>query len=238
MNVVVSHQNDINSTLQEFNTTFTVLGFGASPQQARDAVDQFVSSAQAAGKTVDEDDASLLAASARLSAQPWFTAFSRGNLDRELTRIGHARTALAVARTLMTDYALAGQFRHAYLDAVIDLDAVATASASGDLGGAKTILNTMKTHVDKALQLSTAPSLPKDVHDLMVDFQKFVSDFAGRITAAEANDANAVAAFDKNLDDDANKLGTYSSAKINADFTAFYKPLIDTYNVEMTAATA
>ncbi len=235
---MVSHQNDINSTLKEFNTTFSVLGIGASPQQARDAVDQFVSSAQAAGNTVDEDDGSLVAASARLSEQPWFTTFSRGNLDRELARIGHARKALAMARTLMTDYALAGQFRHAYLDAVIDLDALATANASGDLAGAKTILSTMKTHVDKALQLSTAPSLPKDVHDLMVDFQKFVSDFTGRITAAESNDANAVAAFDKSLDGDANKLGSYSSAKINADFVAFYKPLIDAYNMEMTAATA
>jgi hypothetical protein len=143
-----------------------------------------------------------------------------------------------MARTLMTDYVLAGQFRHAYLDTVIDFDALAAANASGDLAGSKTILATMKTHVDKALQLSTAPSLPPDVHDLMGDFQKFVSDFTGRITAAEANDASAIAAYDKSLNDDVQKLGTYSSAKINSEFAAFYKPLIDAYNGEMIAATA
>jgi hypothetical protein len=237
LNTVVAHENNVVATMQDFNKVFGALGATSTPQQARDAVDQFVSGAQAAGKTVEEDDATLAVESARLSDHPWFTTVSRANLDKESARIGHARKALASARTLLSNYLLVGQFRHAYLDAEIDFDALVAANASADLAGAKTILGTMKAHVDKALQLSTAPSLPPEVHDMMVDFQKFVDDFSSLIAAAQANDAGAIAAYSKNLSDDANKLGSYSSADINAKIAAFNKPLIDGYNLEMAAAT-
>jgi hypothetical protein len=72
----------------------------------------------------------------------------------------------------------------------------------------------------------------------MLDFQKLVSDFGKLIDAAEANDSAALATYEKAVTDDANKIGSYSFDKMSAGIAAFYKPLIDTYNGEMTAATA
>lgn len=240
LNTVVSHQNDLNATFKEIDSRFSALGTSSpfSPQQARGVVDQFVSSSETAGRTVADDDVSLVAASARLNEQQWLTGFSRGNLDKESNRIAHARRALASARTVAADYVLDGQFMQAFLDTVIDLDLLGKASANGDLAGAKTTLTTMKTHVDKALQLSTAPGLPPELHDMMVDFQNLVSDFTKLISAAEANDSAGFATYEKAVTGDANKMGSYSFNKMGAGIAAFYKPLIDTYNSEMAAATA
>jgi hypothetical protein len=240
LNTVVSHQNSLNNTFKEIDTRFSSLGSSNafSPQQARAVVDQFVASSQAAGQAVNEDDASLAAASTHLGEQQWLTKFSRGNLDKEARRIGHARSALVSARTVAADYVLDGQFMQAFLDTVIDLDLLGKASASGDVAAAKTTLITMKTHVDKALQLSTAPGLPPELRDLMIDFQKLVSDFSKLIDAAVANDSAALTTYEKAVTDDANKIGTYSFDKMSAGIAAFYKPLIDAYNQEMAAATA
>lgn len=240
LNTVVSHQNDLNATFKEIDTKFSALSISTAfaPQQARGVVDQFVSSSQAAGKTVEDDDAALVTASAHLDEQQWLTMFSRGNLDKESKRIGHARKALASARTVAADYVLDGQFMQAFLDTVIDLDLLGKASANGDLATAKAILATLKTHVDAALQLSTAPGLPPEMHDLMVDFQKLVADFNKLIAAAEANDAAGLGTYEKALNDDANKLSSYNFDRMSSGIAAFYKPLIDAYNLEMTAATA
>lgn len=239
LNTVVSHQNELNATFKDIDTRFSALGTSStfSPQQARSLVDQFVSSAQAAGKTVEDDDASLASAAAHLSEQPWLTTVSRGNLDKESKRIAHARKALVSARTVAADYVLDGQFMQAFLDTVIDLDSLSKASGSGDLAAAKTTLTAMKAHVDKALQLSTAPGLPAELQSMMVDFQTLVSDFGKLIDAAEANDSAAVSAYFKSVSDDANKLSGYSFDNMSAKINAFYKPLIDAYNLEMAAAT-
>ena len=239
LNTVVSHQNELNATFKDIDTRFSALGTSSAfnPQQARTLVDQFVSSAQAAGKTVDEDDASLMTASAQLSAQQWLTMVSRSNVDKESKRIAHARKALVSAKTVAADYVLDGQFMQAFLDTVIDLDNLGKASATGDLAAAKTTLTGMKTHVDKALQLSTAPGLPPELHDLMVDFQTLVSDFGKLIDAAGANDSAAVSAYFKAVNDDASKLSSYSFDNMSGKINAFYKPLIDAYNLEMAAAT-
>lgn len=239
LNTVVSHQNELNATFKDIDTRFSALGTSStfSPQQARSLVDQFVSSAQAAGKTVEDDDASLATAAAHLSEQPWLTTVSRGNLDKESKRIAHARKALVSAKTVAADYVLDGQFMQAFLDTVIDLDSLSKASGRGDLATAKTTLTAMKAHVDKALQMSTAPGLPAELQSMMVDFQTLVSDFGKLIDAAEANDSAAVSAYFKSVSDDANKLSGYSFDNMSAKINAFYKPLIDAYNLEMAAAT-
>ena len=239
LNTVVSHQNELNATFKDIDTRFSTLGTSSTfnPQQARTVVDQFVSSAQAAGKTVEEDDASLMTASAHLGEQPWLTTFSRSNLDKETKRISHARKALVSAKTVAADYVLDGQFMQAFLDTVIDLDSLGKASATGDLAVAKTTLTSMKTHVDKALQLSSAPGLPSELHAMMVDFQTLVSDFGKLIDAAEANDSAALSTYFKSVNDDANKLSSYSFDNMSTKINAFYKPLIDAYNLEMAAAT-
>jgi hypothetical protein len=96
----------------------------------------------------------------------------------------------------------------------------------------------MKTHVDKALQLSTAPGLPKELHDLMVDFQSLVADFGKLLDAAAAGDLNSITAAEALVEKDANKISAYDFNKIGMEIDDFYKPLVDAFNAEMAKATA
>jgi hypothetical protein len=201
-------------------------------------MDQFVANAKSAGAQVDQDDVSLVSARASLGEQQWLTVLSRGNLDKESTRIDHARKALSSAKTVAGDYVLDGQFLQAFMDAAIDLDTLGTQSANADLPAAKATLVTMKTHVDKALELSTAPGLPKDLHDLMVDFQSLVADFGKLLDAAAAGDLTAVTGAEQAVEKDANKISAYDFNKIGTEISDFYRPMVDAFNAEMAKATA
>src|SRR5882672_5784350 len=240
LNTVISHQNSLNSTFKDIDTKFNGLSTGSAfdPKQARTLIDQFVANAKSAGDQVDQDDASLVSAKASLIEQQWLTVLSRGSLDRESVRIDHARKALTSAKTVAGDYVLDGQFLQAFMDAAIDLDTLGTQSANADLTGAKATLTTMKTHVDKALQLSTAPGLPKELHDLMVDFQALVTDFGKLLDAAAAGDLNAITSAEQAVEKDANKISAYDFNKIGTEIDDFYRPMVDVFNAEMAKATA
>jgi hypothetical protein len=240
LNTVISHQNSLNTTFKDIDTKFNGLSSSASfdPKQARTLIDQFVANAKSAGDQVANDDASLVSAKASLNEQQWLTVLSRGNLDKESVRIDHARKALTNAKTVAGDYVLDGQFLQAFMDAAIDLDTLGTQSANADLPGAKATLATMKTHVDKALQLSTAPGLPTELHDLMVDFQSFVTDFGKLLDAAAAGDLNAITSAEQSVEKDANKISAYDFNKIGTEIDDFYRPLVDSFNSEMAKATA
>jgi hypothetical protein len=240
LNTVVSHQNSLNTTFKELDTKFSGLNSSASfdPKAAHTLIDQFVVNARAAGTTVDQDDASLVSARASLDEQQWLTALSKANLDKEAQRIAHARTGLATAKTIAADYVQDGQFLQSFLDAATDLDTLGTQSANADLAAAKTTLVTMKTHVDKALQLATAPGLPVELHDLMVDFQALVADFGKLLDAAAAGDNNVITSAEQAVEKEATKISAYNFDKISTEIDAFYKPLVDTFNSEMAAATA
>src|ERR1700674_5514571 len=149
--------------------------------------------------------------------------FSRSSLDREAIRIDHARKGLAIAKTVAADYVQDGQFIQAFLDAASDLDTLGTQSANADLSGAKATLAAMKTHVDKALQLSTAPGLPGELHDLMVDFGTLVTDFGKLLEAAAAGDSAAITSAETNVEADANKIGKYDFTKIETEIDTFTK---------------
>jgi len=115
---------------------------------------------------------------------------------------------------------------------------IGVADKAADLAAAKATLVTMKTHVDKALQLSTAPGLPTELHDLMVDFQALVADFGKLLDAAATNDLNAVTSAEAAVEKDATKISAYNFDKISTEIDTFYKPLVDAFNSEMAAATA
>lgn len=240
LNTVISHQNTLNTTFKNIDSEFGSLSGSATfnSQQARSIADEFVASATKAGITVKQDDASLAAASAGLDEQRWLTVFSRGLLDKEAGRVAHARRALADARTIADDYLLDGQFLQAFLDATADLDALAAQTSSSDLAGASSTVATMKTHVDNALQLSTAPGLPPDLHSLMNDFETLVADFGKLITAAQTKDNSGVTSAAATIQADADKISGYNYDKISADIDAYYKPLVDAFNSQMAAATA
>jgi hypothetical protein len=239
LNTVISHQNSLNTTFKDIDTKFNGLSSSASfdPKAARTLVDQFVANAKAAGTSIDQDDASLTSARASLEEQQWLTVLAKGNLDKEALRIDHARKGLASAKTIAADYVQDGMFLQSFLDAATDLDTLGTQSANADLPAAKATLATMKTHVDKALQLSTAPGLPVELHDLMVDFQALVVDFGKLLDAAAAGDNNAITSSEQAVEKDATKISSYNFDKISTEIDAYYKPLVDTFNSEMQKAT-
>ena len=100
------------------------------------------------------------------------------------------------------------------------------------------MIATLKTHVDTATQLSTAAGLPTQMHALMVDFQTLTADFGKLIDAAIAGDEAGVTTYSDRLHADVTKLGTYNFDQMGTDVTAYYQPYIDTFNSEMSAATA
>jgi hypothetical protein len=240
LNTVISHQNSLNTTFKDIDAKFSSLSSNSTfdPVQAKTLMSEFVANAQAAGATVDKDDASLVAARSSLEQQQWLTALSRGSLDKERNRIDHARAALAAAKTVSGDYVQDGLFLQSFIDAASDLDTLGTQTSTSDLSGAKATLATMKTHVDKALQLSTAPGLPIELHSLMVDFESLVTDFGKLVDAAAAGDLTAITSSEKAAEADANKMSSYNFDTIGTQINAFYKPLVDSFNSEMAKATA
>jgi hypothetical protein len=240
LNTVVSHQNTLNSTFKDIDKQFNGLSTNSTfnPTQTRTVIEKFIANAKSAGVTVNQDDASLVSARAGLSTQQWLTAFSRSGLDREAARIDHARKALSHARSIADDYVRDGEFFQSFLDSMVDLDSFLNTSASGDFTAAKAVLPNMKTHVDYTLLLSTAPGLPADIHNLMVDLQTLVADFGKLIDALIANDSAAIVVAGKSVEADGTKIGAYDFTKIGLEVDAYYQPRVDAFNSEMAKATS
>ena len=240
LNTVISHQNNLNSTFKDIDTKFNALSSSSTfdPKAAHTLFDQFVANAKSAEAAIGQDDASLVAAKASLGEQQWLTVVSRGSLDKEAVRIDHARTGLSEARNIAADYVQDGQFFLSFLDSAADLETLSALSANADLGGARTTLSTLKTHVDKALQLSTAPGLPTELHALMVDFESLVTDFGKLLDAATSGDNAAITSAEMGVQTDADKISKYDFAKIGAAIGAFYKPMVEIFNAEMAKASS
>ena len=240
ISTVVSHQNSLNTSFTEISSQLSALSTSSTfnAQAAITLVDESVSNSELATRTINQDDASLMSAEARLAASPWLTAIGRTNLDRESARIRHARNALAAARAIAADEVLDGHFWHSLYTALGDLDTLSRQSSAGDLTSARSTLAMMQTHVNQAIQQSTAPGLPADLHDLMVDLQTFVTDYGKQLDAQLAGDTASVAAYQSSVNSDLTKLGAYDVDKIGTEIDAFYKPIIDRFNSEMAAATS
>ena len=240
LNVVITHQNGLNTTVSDLNSKFNSLSSSGTfdPQQVRALFSQFAAGETAAGVTDDQDASSLAAAKASLSEQQWLTIVARSSLDNEAAKIDHARKALSIAKTAATGYAQVGLFFQTYYGVQVDFELVSTQVASADLAGATTTLATMKTDVDKGLQLSTAPGLPSEVHALMVDLGTLVTDFRKLLDSAAANDDTAINNAEKSVQADADKLGTYKVDKIMTEIGAYYAPMFDEINAEMAKAAA
>ncbi|MGA7913256.1 MAG: hypothetical protein WCC30_17140 [Candidatus Dormiibacterota bacterium] len=240
LNTVISHQNTLNTTFKNIDGEFSALSASTSFNSAlaRSVADEFVASATKAHTTVNLDDASLATASTSLDDRRWLTVFSQSLIDKEAGRVTHARKALADARTIAGDYVLDGQFLQAFIDATADRDTLAAQTSSPDLAAASSTVVTMKSDVDKALRLSTAPALPPDLHALMNDFETLVADFGKLITAAHATDDRGITSAATTVQADSDKISGYNYNKISADIDNYYQPLVADFNSQMAAATA
>ena len=240
LNTVVSHQNSLNATFNDLNMQLSALN-GTSTfnsQQAIALVDKSVANSELATQTINQDDASLSTAAGDLARNPWLTLVGRSSLNRESTRLAHARNALAAARTVSADEVLDGRFWHALYTALADLANLNSQSGAGDFNGAQSTLSTMKSDVDQAARLSTSPGLPSALHNLMVDFQTFVTDYGKQLDAQLAGDDAGVATYQGTLQADLTRIGGYNIDQIGTEIDAFYKPLINRFNSEIAAATA
>jgi hypothetical protein len=240
INTVVSHQNSLNQSFTSINSELSALSTSSTfnAQQAITLVDKSVSNSELATRTINEDDASLSSVEGQLAGNRWLTAIARTNVDRESTRVAHARDALAAARTIASDQVLDGRFWHSLYTALGDLDALNKQSGGGDLTSARATLNRMQTDVNMAVQQSTSPGLPADLHDLMVDLQSFVTDYGKQLDAQLAGDDASVAQYQAGVEADLTKLGAYDIDKIGKEIDSFYKPLIVRFNSQIAAATA
>ena len=240
LNTVVSHQNTLNSTFSDINTQLSALSSSSAfnPQQAIVLVDKSVSNSELATKTINADDASLVAASSQLGSLQWLTMVGHGSLDRETSRLGHARTALEAARTIASDEAADGHFWHSLYVSLAELTTLNSQVGAGDLAAAHTTLAAMKSEIAAAAALSTSPGLPPELHALMTDLSAFAADFGKQLDAQIAGDDASVAVYEATVQADQGKISAYDIDKIGAEIAAFYKPLIDQFNSEITAATS
>jgi hypothetical protein len=240
LNTVVSHQNALNTSFNEIDSEVAALGGSGTfdPQQAVGLVDRSVISSQAAASRINLDDSSLASVQGQLDSSRWLTLVGHSTVDRESARVGHARKALAAARMIAADQVLDGHFWHALYTALGQLDTLNNQSGSGDFTSAEATLAAMQADVVQAVEQSTAPGLPPDLHALMLDLQSFVSDFGKQLDAQIAGDDATVVQYQTSLDGDRDKLGTYNVDKIGSDIDAFYRPLIERFNSEIAAATS
>lgn len=240
VNAVVSHQNTLNSTFSDINTQLGQLSSSSAfnPEQAVILVDRSVSNSEVATKTIEDDDASLASASSQLGSLRWLTLVGQSSLDREASRIQHARNALGAARMIADDELQDGHFWHSLYVGLADMTRVLSQSYAGNGTDAKTTLGIMKADIDSAAQLSSAPGLPAALHDLMVDMQRFVTDFGKQLDAKIAGDDAGAATYQDAINADLQKIsGGYNFDEIGSEITAYYKPLLERFNSEIVAAT-
>jgi hypothetical protein len=237
---VVSHQNNLNTSFGDINSQVTALNSSSAfdPEQALILVDKSIANSELAMRTVNHDDAALGASERELRAFPWLTMLGRSSVDRESRRLGHARAALAAARTIASGELLDARFWRVLYAGLADFTTLSSQSSSGDVTGARSTLAKMKGEIDDATGLSTAPGLPTDLRSLMSDLQTFVVDYGKRLDAEATGDDTGASSADATLEADATKVGTYDIDKIGGEIDAFYRPLIDRFNAEMAAATA
>jgi hypothetical protein len=238
-NAVVAHQNDITDTVNLFNTKFTTTNAAAAASDLkadRSLLDEVVSKSKAAETTSADDDALLASAQASLADSSWLTVFNRSNLDHYSSKIGHERKALGDSKTLTGDYVLLATFYQSFFDALIDFDTVGNKIQASDFQGALAGVSTLQTDLGKALQASSAPGLPPEVHQFIVDFQTFATDEGKLLAAVNSSDVSAGQSLSPKVTADVTKLDSYDFTKIGTDIASYYTPLIDDYNSEISKA--
>ncbi|TMD27038.1 MAG: hypothetical protein E6I92_07620 [Chloroflexi bacterium] len=236
---VVSHQNNLNVTFAEIDSQVSALNGSAAfdSEQALTLVDRSIAGSRAAVQSIDKDDASLRREQDNLRAMLWLSLTSRDGVERAASKIGYARSALAIARTVAAYELLDGQFWHALYAGLADFTTLSTQASAGDIAGARVTLAKMKGEIDSATGLASAPGLPFEMRALMADLQKFAADFGKKLEAMAANDYEAALDAEAVVESDASKIATYDIDKIGGEIDAFYKPMIDRYNAELSAAT-
>ena len=237
---VVSHQNAITEEFNTLNTKMIALSLSTATstglQQNRASYAQLVSQSQSAEPTLTTDDVLLARAQVNLNQNSWLTLIRRADLDQMSAKIGHERKALADAQAIVGDLVQLGTFYQAFYDSLIDLDTLTTKATASDFTGAAAAIGTLKSDIGIAIDLSSAPGLPPDMKLFLSDFQTLATDVGKLLNAVIAGDTNGVQADVKAVDADNTKIDTYDFNKMSVATKAFYQPMIDAFNAEVSIA--
>ncbi len=233
-NGVVEHQNALGDLLKTVTDKINATNLNDATHDnvaaAKTLYQQLVTQSQSSESQVDSDSAALDSAKAKLDANSWLTGLSKSSLDKESTRIAYWKSALGVAKTILTDYVQYGTFNATLMDAINDLLTLTDAADAHDLAGASTAAQKMKTDIATAIGQDKAPGLPTETDAFMHDFQSLGNDFADLLAAAQAGDSAGVSRADAALNADLKKINSYDDTTMNNESKTFYNNLIDQYN--------
>ncbi len=240
-NTVVEHQNKLTDFFNSWNKD---VGANDAPSKATaDALNQektlfgqLITQSQAAQPQISTDDDALVKADAGLRENSWLTAIAKSSLDRESNRIGYARAALAIARTILADSIQYSTFWQALDQANIDGDALDKAITASDANAIVSDLSVLKSDVSKAIGLDTAPGLPTDMDAYLKTLQSLANDVSNLLTAAQAGDQTAFDTALKAIDSDSAKLNGYDFSGMLTKAESFYSDLTDKYNAQIDLA--
>ena len=163
---------------------------------------------------------------------------NRDSQSRNAAGRGHSEGRVAAARIVAADQVLHGRFWRSLYAGLADLRDLNAQALAGDMTNAHSTLGNMKTDIETAAALSTSPGFPVDLHDMTTVLTKFVADYGKQLDAEAAGDDAAAAAQRATVSADVASLGEYDVDRIGAEIAAFFKPMIETFNSEIAAATA
>jgi len=239
-NTAINHANSLTDTVRalsnDLQATNVSSGTTAQLQADKTTFGELVTKSQAAEPQISADDAALAKADDDLKQNSWLTILRKSEIDKASTRIGHLRAALAVAKTLTSDYVQFGTFYQSLVDVVLDIDTVGSKASAEDLAGANAATNQLKADTDKAISLDKAPGLPTEVDALLQAIKTLANDFSSLFTAIAAKDSAGVNRAESALQADVTKVEAVDYTKIGTEIESFYKPLEDQYNSEIEKA--
>ena len=235
ISTAIAHQDALNDAFADIGANFQWLNSSNPPAQIRPLADQFVQTWHVDGETISTDDTQLAGMQRRLGDQPWLTFPSRDRLAQAKTRVTHARKALSQVGTIASDLEKDGQFLQKYADAANDLIGAAAAVKASNAEEYGADLSKLVADAGAALPLADGPGLPPEIHALMSALYNFAKDTrtavlelaAGTTTKAEAT---------KVLNSDLAALEAVSTARVPDEIDAYFKPYVDEYRAEASAA--
>jgi hypothetical protein len=235
INTASSHRSAINGSFDSISQQIIALDLQGSAIAGKSASNQILSQAQSMATPIAGNAQSLRTAQLKLNDLSWLTAFSRGSLQDESTRLDHARKAVGDVQTAADDYTQLGRFLQSYYQAFVDLDNM---SAATDATGFVTAFNALRSDLASGLQLAiSVPGLPTQFHDFLSALQSQANDLRQEEIAAAAGDQAGATAAKNALTADTQKADAVDFSGTNAAVHTYYQRFRDDFNSQLDQAT-
>jgi hypothetical protein len=235
----LSHEVDFDKSISSVTGGFGALSSTTfDSKQYQTSVSQFVQSTQTQAADIQNENARLESAAGKLGDMQWLTLFNRGSLDHASARLAHAKKALAAGKAITADFVLDGQFFQALASALVDVANFSSQTNANDSTAAISTVVLLKSDVEKALPLSTAPGLPAEVHQYMVAFDTVAVDLQVLFNAALAGNQSAYNTATTKLNTDGAALDAIAMSNVDSEVKTFYQPNVTSYHQELQLASS